>query len=414
MNINLQQERLCQIAKAFMAHAAELETTLEVMQASFNQTIEQSSISRIEKNTLKRITHQVSPIGLKSLLEEIQLTVARTRLLYIEAYSEAAANLSATIYEQSGIAGPTGERSFNSKADGKAASTKEQSKHVIKPVDRRSPSIVDTVPLPLSKPNPNSIDSTTTPVVIKNNTSEADTLPLPATVHMSSTETPARHGASVRDEYACTPRCVSCQSYLCAGHTCVPVSGDTLNGIPRYKHYASAHPILNALTKGSKEPPSPVHQWVTECGYLMDSKINAQATIDKGLNALLWPTNDPNEVNAVKEVHVLPHPSGSGNVFMLIMNYPTTGNEAMHVQQCNLIDLTMSKVWSPKRYPLSIIVEVSPKASRECPFGRISEQRKGWEVINQYLTNKNQHETNSTNRKSRPSTTPKHKLETIY
>jgi hypothetical protein len=153
----------------------------------------------------------------------------------------------------------------------------------------------------------------------------------------------------------------------------------------------------------------------------MDSTANARASIDKGLNALLWPTNDPNSVNAVMGVHVLPHPSRSGNVFMLTMSYPTTGNETMHVQQCSLIDLTAGKVWSPKRYPLSIIIEVSAKASRECPFGRISEQRKGWEVINKYLTNQNQnvhainnHETTNTNRKPRPGNAPKHNLETIY
>ncbi|WOL31488.1 hypothetical protein [Microcoleus phage My-WqHQDG] len=355
MNIHLQQERLCQIAKAFMAHTAELESTLEVMQASFNQTIEQCNVSRIEKNTLKRITNQVSPVGLKSLLEEIKLTVDRTRLLYVEAYSEAAANLSATIYQQSGVAGPSGERSFNNKADGKLAAAKEQSQHVIKPI-ALSANTVTSAPI------------TVTPTPMR-----------------TIKETPA------------------------------PASG-----IARYKHYASEYPILTALT-APKEPPSAVHKWVTTCGYLMDSTNNARASIDKGLNALLWPSNDPNSVNAVTGVHVLPHPSGSGNVFMLTMNYPTTGNEAMHVQQCGLIDLTEGKVWVPKRYPLSIVVEVSPKASRECPFGRISDQRKGWEVINKYLINQqqstrtpNNHETNSTNRKPRNSDTPRRKPETIY
>ncbi len=341
-----QQEQLCQIAKSFMAHAAEIETTLEVMQTSLNQTIEQSSVSRIEKNVMKHIANKVSPVGLKSLLEEIKLTVARTRLLYVEAYSEAAANLSATIYQQSGVAGPTGERTFNNKADGKLADAREQSQHVIKPI------------------------------ALQKGAGTATNAPI------SVTPTP--------------------------------------NGIARYKHYASEYPILNALTT-PKEPPSAVHKWVTTCGYLMDSTASARSSIDKGLNALLWPTSSPNNVNAVKEVHVLPHPSGSGNVFILTMNYPTTGNEAMHVQQCGLIDLTVSKVWSSKRYPLSIVIEVSPKASRECPFGRISEQRKGWEVINKYLTNQNQnvhttnnHETTNTNRKPRGSAAPKHYPETIY
>jgi hypothetical protein len=352
MNIHLQQEQLCQIAKSFMAHAAELETTLEVMQASLNQTIEQSNLSRIEKNTVKHIANRVSPVGLKSLLEEIQLTVARTRLLYVEAYSETAANLSATIYQQSGVAGPTGERSFNSKADGKLASIKEQSQHVIKPIALQA--------------NTNT------------QTNVAPVMPLVRTIPVKKEGTPA------------------------------PTSG-----IARYKHYANEYPILNALTT-PKEPPSSVHKWVTTCGYLMDSTANARGSIDKGLNALLWPSSNPNSVNAVMGVHVLPHPSGSGEVFMLTMSYPTTGSEAMHVQQCSLIDLTAGKVWVPKRYPLSIVIEVSPKASRECPFRRISEQRKGWEVINQYLTNKNQHETTSTNRKPRPSNAPKHHPESIY
>lgn len=118
-------EEVCQLAKAMADQLSELEATLQIMQASYQQTINQCSMPEGEKREVLRILQKVSPAGLSSLLERLQQTADRARLLRIEEYSQAAAALAATIYQQSGVAGPSSERTFTNKADGAAAAVRE-------------------------------------------------------------------------------------------------------------------------------------------------------------------------------------------------------------------------------------------------------------------------------------------------
>lgn len=129
-------EELCSIAKDFLKTASEVRSTLEIMQASYNTVIDGSNVSSKEKETLKHIVKQVSPTGLNSLLDALELTVQRTRTLYTQEYERAASALASTILEQAGVAGPTGERTFNCKADGLRAATLEvpQQTTTLKPV----------------------------------------------------------------------------------------------------------------------------------------------------------------------------------------------------------------------------------------------------------------------------------------
>jgi hypothetical protein len=118
-------EEICMIAKAFLSATTELRSTLEVVQASLVHTIEQCSVSKKEKDALIHVIQKVSPAGLNSLLESIEITERRTRSLYTKGYEELARTLAQSILEQKGVAGPTGERTFNSKADGDRAAALE-------------------------------------------------------------------------------------------------------------------------------------------------------------------------------------------------------------------------------------------------------------------------------------------------
>lgn len=119
------ERELCHIAEELLGHLSKIESTLEVMQTTLMTTINSSSMSSEEKKIASGIVKRVAPTGIKSLLDAIQLTTQRTRHLYVEQYQDAAKRLVDTIYQQAGIAGPTSERTFNSKADAKHAATLE-------------------------------------------------------------------------------------------------------------------------------------------------------------------------------------------------------------------------------------------------------------------------------------------------
>lgn len=118
-------EEVCQLARDMMSQIGELEDTLEIMQASLLEVIKQCSMPENEKREVLRILQKVSPAGLKSLLEKLHQTADRARLIKVEEYSQAAAALAATIYQQSGVAGPTSERTFTNKTDAATAAVRE-------------------------------------------------------------------------------------------------------------------------------------------------------------------------------------------------------------------------------------------------------------------------------------------------
>jgi hypothetical protein len=304
-------EELCSIAKDFMKTASEVRSTLEIMQASYNTVIDSSNVSSKEKETLKRIVKQVSPAGLNSLLDAFDLSVQRTRTLYTREYERAASALASTILEQAGVAGPTGERTFNSKADGERAAVLE----VPKPKEQQP----------------------TTPPQAKSNT--------PSTYS-------------------------------------------------KYTELRGQYPILSELSK--KPTTSPIHQWVRECGYVMNSQQQARQTLDKGMGALLWPVGS--RTNTVSTVQTLPHPCGKGTVYIIQMEKPTTRELGSHL--C----IEHHAVWLPSKHTHHVIVEVSSdpeQISRDCPFSR---KRRGWEAIYAELAKLNSHD-ESTRPTNQPSNT---------
>lgn len=284
-------EELCSIARDFLKTANEVRSTLDIMQASYNTVIDSSNVSAKEKETLKRIVKQVSPVGLNSLLDAFELTVQRTRTLYTEEYERAASALASIILEQAGVAGPTGERTFNSKADGDRAAVLE-------------------VPQ-----------------------SNGTQIPKPQVTSKPTT-----------------------------------ASGSTFN---KYTQERGQYPVLNELSK--KPTASAIHQWVRECGYVMNSPQEARQTLDKGMAALLWPVGS--RTNAVSTVQALPHPCGKGTVYILQMEKPTTKGLGSHL--C----IEHHAVWLPSKHPNHVIVEVNSdreQVSYNCPFSR---KRRGWEPI---------------------------------
>lgn len=308
-------EEVCRIAKAFLSDMAELRSTLEVMQASLTTTIEQSSVSKKEKDTLIHIIKKVSPTGLNSLLESIERTGQSTRTLYTQEYERAASALASTILEQSGVAGPTGERTFNSKGDGDRAAVLE---------------------VPQSSPKP-VVSKTVTPQI------------------------------------------------------------QTSSTYSKYTELRQQYPVLRQLDK--KPSDSAIHQWVQECGYDMTDSKKASASLDKGMNSLLWPVGS--RINAVSAVQALPHPCGKGTVYILQMDKPTTKELGCHL--C----IKHHAVWLPSKYPNHVIVEVSSdpeQISRDCPFSR---KRRGWETIYAELAKVNSHDesTSTSNQSSHLSNT---------
>lgn len=119
------------IAEAFLSHVDKLESTLQIMQASYEAAIKGSSLPKNEKEALIHIVQRVSPVGLNSLLEAFRLTGQRTRSLYTKGYKELARTLAQSVLEQKGVAGPTGERTFTCKADGDRAAALEVPKPVM-------------------------------------------------------------------------------------------------------------------------------------------------------------------------------------------------------------------------------------------------------------------------------------------
>lgn len=307
-------EEICQISRAFLSHVEELRSTLEVVQASLEQAINQSSLSPKEREVLKHITSRVAPVGLRSLLEGFELTAARTSHLRTETYKELAAALASTIYEQAGVAGPTGERTFNNRYDAMTAATKEVAK----------PRVV-TVP----------------PKVI---------IPVRTATDAAQQGCPATDAPGI----------------------------SSINAKAKYNQYIKEYPILGFLTRKPKEPPSEIHAWLRACGYEMTDNLSAQATLGKGLDALLWPADEG--VNAVVGVHVLPHPSRSGEVYILTMEKDTCGKESGH-----LLGIECA-TWCSPEYPKYIVVEVSTKLSKDSP---LKQKRRGWEEVEAYLNRSN-------------------------
>lgn len=314
-------EEICQIARSFLQHVEELRSTLEVMQASLEQTVDQSNLSPKEKEVLKHITQKVSPIGLQSLLEAIELTARRTASLRTDTYKDLAASLSRTIYQQAGVAGPSGERTFNNKHDAQIAASKEVAKAKVV----MDPPKVELPPVKKADEVPETIPRTRT---------------------------------------------------------------ESSNAKAKYNQYINQYPILRNLVKKPKEPPSEIHAWAIACGYEMTDSISAQATLEKGIDALLWPSD--NGVNAVEKVHILPHPSKNGKVYILTMEKDTTS--AQHVPGISNAGKESSHLsiecvtWCSPEYPKHIVVEISSKLSKESPF---KQKRRGWEEVERYLTSTN-------------------------
>ena len=276
-------EEVCQLARDMTSQLSELEDTLKVMQASYEQTIKQCSMPEGEKREVLRILQRVSPAGLNSLLERLHQTADRARLLRVEEYSAAAAALAATIYQQSGIAGPSSERTFTNKADGAAAAIREVA----------HPSLEDTK--------------------------------------------------------------------------------------RQYNKYLPKCSLLKVLTEGAK-PGSLTHDallWAQVCGYNTKSKATVEASIHHGLAAFIWNSYGC----TVQEVTRMEHPS-QGYVFVLKLETYTHNAGAGTKPNCTQQISKDWALWTPKRYPLHAVVEISTRLSRECPFTR---PREGWEAISSYL-----------------------------
>ncbi len=285
------EQELCHIAEELLNHLSKLTITLEVMQTTLCSAITNTSMSPKEKEVAKGIIQRVAPTGIKSLLDSIQLTTQRTRHLYVESYQLAAEQLVKTIYQQSGHGGPTGERTFNNRAEGKHAAALE----VATPSKRVTP-----IPTP---------DATA-----------------------------------------------------------------------RYRALTKSHPQLAAvLDKVAKPPVTALQEWLAACGYIQKDTASAKASLNYGLDAVIWPNN-----NTVVSVEKLPHPS-CGTVYILKLEKPTNGTETDH------LTLSDCKVWAPTQYPQHVVVEMSARASKTSPFAN---PREKWEPIVTYL-DKQYHEQNN-------------------
>ena len=292
------QTEICYIADDFLKHMSVLEMTLKVTTESMLEATK--CLPNKERKALQHVIERVSPIGLKNLLEAVQMTASRTNHLRTEIYTEAAKALVDTIYTQKGVAGPTSERTFNNVADGNAAALKEVA----------TPKLTTPVVIPAIKKSKPQVDN-------------------------------AERKAAME----------------------------------LYRQWALKCPLVKCLGKPT-EPPSDTHLWVMACGYVMASKEEAQATLRIGLNALLWSTSDG--VNVVEKVKRFTHPSSEGCVYVLNMSKTTTQAETNH-----LATLTDSATWVMPEYPHLIVVELSPKYSKEHPFN--GKTRKGWDAIKQYM-----------------------------
>ena len=296
--LSRRERELCHIAEELLGHLNRLEDTLKVMETTLCTTIDKSSMTIEEKKVASGIVKRVAPTGMKSLLNAINLTTQRNRHLYVEQYQDAAKRLVETIYQQSGIAGPTSERTFNSKADAKHAAAVE----------------------------------------VANNT---HTVPHPKKTVVSTA-------------------------------VAIAIEGEGKKQTDRYKKLVKSHPQVAAvLDKVPKPPVTPLQEWLTVCGYVQTDSTSAKATLGRGLDAVMWPNN-----NVVIGVAKYPHPS-CGDVFILRMENPTTGEEENHLK-----DVPNCKVWAPVQHRCYIVVEISPRGSKTSPF---INPREKWGTIIKYL-----------------------------
>jgi hypothetical protein len=314
------QTEICYIADDFLKHMSVLEMTLEVTTASILEATKH--LPTKERKALQHVIERVSPVGLKNLLEAVQMTASRTNHLRTQVYADAAKALVTTIYTQKGVAGPTSERTFNNAADGAAAAIKE--------VASASEMLGSKSTAPITTPKP-----VITPTIKK-----------------------FRPQVNAAERKA---------------------------AMELYRQWALKCPLVKCLGKPT-EPPSDTHLWVMACGYVMASKEEAQATLRIGLNALLWSTSDG--VNVVEKVKRFTHPSSEGCVYVLNMSKTTTQAETNHLTSLKsetglAATLTDNATWVMPEYPHLIVVELSPKYSKEHPFN--GKPRKGWDAIKQYM-----------------------------